>query len=390
MNAPRRLPLLETTIALAAFVVLVVLSVARENGQPGAQGDTFSSFDTRSGGYRAWYELLAREGITVERFERRPAFLEGSVATLISAEPLEFVLETSGAPGLTPADAEALERWTRGGGRLVLLGNGDLSSLIAGDVRLAHWVREVRTVRLAFVSPSLRAFGVERLGAAGSRRLLLNGRVQPLVADRHGALVVRVPYGKGEVIQVADQSIFTNATIATPDRARLAFALAAMQPLRTGTIAFDESRHGYFVPEHWWAVMPAPLMWSLALTCLAVAIAVIGGAIRLGPALSPPTRREPTSSEYIDALAELYARAHATRKAIGDAYASARLAATRALDLASDAADREIGARLPEPANAEFAELGSLARGGAADSATLVRSVTLAYRIRREMERGGV
>ena len=119
----RRFPLAELLIAAAAFGLLVAISVQREARKSEAAFDTFSTYDYRSGGYRAWYELLERLGWSTPAIERYPVFLDDSVATLIAADPLPF----TGGGTVSEANAVALARWVRGGGRLNLLGHGPLS-----------------------------------------------------------------------------------------------------------------------------------------------------------------------------------------------------------------------------------------------------------------------
>jgi hypothetical protein len=83
LAALRRLPKLETAILVIAVAVLVWLAVATAKQQQAGPGiDSFSSYDSASGGYRAFYQLLGKLGVRVDRFERRPAFLDKGIDTL--------------------------------------------------------------------------------------------------------------------------------------------------------------------------------------------------------------------------------------------------------------------------------------------------------------------
>ena len=246
----------------ASFVLLVlagIVLVAVLNGRaPAAGSDTFASTDYRSGGYAAWYELLRREGVAVERFEGRPANLDASIDTLIAATPVV----PAGADARRPADIAALARWVRDGGRLIALGNG---------------------------RP-------------------LGGAVGRLIA-------VRTPYGRGEIVAVADPHLFDNSLLATADNARLAFALA--RPRRAGgMVAFDEALHGAIVDRRWWQAIDVPQRVALGGIALAVLIALAGGALRLGPAVTLRVAREPASDEFVAAVAALYARTRSRRAAL--------------------------------------------------------------------------
>jgi hypothetical protein len=225
---------------------------------PGADGrDTFSSSDYRSGGYAAWYELLNREGVAVERFEHRSADLDGSIDTLIAATPLGGAVDARG-----PADRDALARWVRSGGRLIALGE-----------------------RRPFAG-------------RGPRRTGLS-----------------TPYGRGQVVVIADPHPFDNALIARADNARIAYVL--VKPRHAGGIvAFDEGLHGALVDRRWWDVIDVPQRVALGGIALAVLAALAGSMLRLGPAVTLRVAREPASDEFIAAVAALYERTKSRRAAI--------------------------------------------------------------------------
>jgi hypothetical protein len=273
-----------TDVVLAALVLAgVVLTAFLQAAPQAAASDTFASTDYRSGGYAAWYELLRREGIAVERFEQRPADLDAAVDTLIAASPLV----ASGTAVRGPADRDALARWVYGGGRLIALGADD------------------------------------PLGGSGPR---LRG--------------LSTPYGRGEIVAVRDPHPFDNALLARAGNARLAYALA--KPRRAGGIvAFDEALHGTLVDRRWWNVLAPAQRVALGGIALAVLAALAGSALRLGPAVRLRVEREPASDEFVAAVAALYERtksrraalallAHGARNAGGEAGTRLRLLAERA------------------------------------------------------------
>jgi hypothetical protein len=281
MRDPRRVRSSDGILAL--LVLAGILVVALLNGRPPAGGtDTFASTDYRSGGYAAWYELLQREGVAVERFERRPANLNASIDTLIAAAPVV----PAGADARRPADLAALARWVRGGGRLITLGDG-----------------------------------------------------KPLAGEGPRLVALRTPYGRGEIVSVPDPHGFDNALITKADNARLAYAL--VQPRRAGGIvAFDEALHGVIVDRRWWQVIDVPQRVALGGIALAVLIALAGSALRLGPAVTLRVAREPASDEFVAAVAALYERTKSRRAALallamgarhasGDAATQLRLLAER-------------------------------------------------------------
>ena len=297
--------------ALAVAGLTLVALLTKPPPEPAL--DTYSVTDARSGGYAAWEELLQREGVAVERFERRPVELDGTIDTLIDAYgvgPLPDDIRLD-------ADTRALAGWVRAGGRLLLLGRN--AATAAQETQLLKRPAE-RSTTLA--GPPLRAlpFGgaVQRLMTFSPERFVRpNGaaRTRTLLADRGGALIVRVGLGRGAILYVSDPRLFANAALARDDNARLAYLLA--RPRQPGRIvAFDEALHGALVERGWFGVLSVPVRVALAGVVLTILIALAGGALRLGPPVTLRAAREPASDEFIAAVAALYRRAHARRDAI--------------------------------------------------------------------------
>jgi hypothetical protein len=273
--------------------------------------DTYSAADVRSGGYAAWEELLQREGVAVEHFERRPVELDGTIDTLIDAygvAPLPDDIRLD-------ADTRALADWVRAGGRLLLLGRDDAlakqeRTLLKrpGERRATETGLPLRAPAFAGAVGRLTTFSAERYGA-GPRG------ARALIGDRGGSLIVRVPLGRGAIVYVSDPRIFANGALARDDNARLAYLLA--RPRRPGRIvAFDEALHGAFIERGWLSTLSVPVRVALAGAVLAILIGLAGGALRLGPPVTLRAAREPASDEFIAAVAALYRRAHARRDAI--------------------------------------------------------------------------
>jgi hypothetical protein len=269
IDALRRLRRGELLLGVLVFSALVAVAILGTKNDETAT-DTYSTSDFRSGGYAAFFTLLQREGVAVVPFEQRPAELDASVDTLIVAYP----------PGGAATDARlapdraALRRWVRAGGRLIALGTAD---------------------PLAAIAP--------RTSAAS---------LPPGV----GAHALRTSHvGRGQVVIAGDPRRFDNARLANAGNARAAYALA--QPRRPGGIvAFDETLHGTLIDRTWWQAMDAPQRVALGGIVLAILVALAGGALRLGPAVTLRAAREPASDEFVAAIAALYARSNARRAAI--------------------------------------------------------------------------
>jgi hypothetical protein len=395
----RRLPFGELIFIALLVGALATLTALREQRPQRPAYDTYSSYDAAGGGYRAWDALLARLGIAVARFEERPAFLDRSIDTLIVSEP---------APGAregehTRADDDALADWVRAGGRLVLLGDDRFferdkearrSKQRAGKPPPTATEQPKRTspARTAApierdvteIVPEWRAAGIGRLVTAVDDRFSPRPGERVLARDALGALALRYAYGKGEVLAVADRTLFTNRRIASADHARLAYLLGT--PRAAGArVSFDESIHGFVAPEHWWAIVPRPFLVAVVLVLAVLAIALLGAAIRLGPPVSAEPPREPNSAEFIDSLAALLARGGATGKALRDTFHETRRVLAAALDVAADAPPERLAARIERAdLRGNFLELAKLSEAGNVSPASLVRGAVLAYHLRKE------
>ncbi len=377
--ALRRIPRLEGSLLVLAVALLVGLQVLDSKAMRAPVVDSYSSFDAASGGYRAFYELLQREGVRVDRFEQRPALLPPG-GTLIYAEPLPF---DPSQGTVSDSDVAALEDWVRAGGTLLYLGHDDAAAH-AGILHLPHscasacWGRRPAKP----VAPP----GVGRVELSSKLRWrIARGQVIRL-ADRRGAVAVTYAFGHGRVTAVIDETPFTNLALARGDHARLAYALVTQSGVAPDAPAFfDEAVHGHIVPLHWWAIVPRPFLIALAVAGIALFVAFAGAAVRFGPPLLPAPRDDRTSADFIDALSSLLARGGAVRKALLDAGASATRVVARGLGLDDGASNEQIGARIENAElRAAFFEMQTVVANGFPDEKTLVRGVALAQRLRKE------
>jgi hypothetical protein len=334
--------------ALALLALLAVSLLGDRTERPAAA--TRSSADFSFGGYRAWYELLGREGVHVERFRRHhDALAESGIDTLVVAFPAEPMGHFWSA-----AERDALRAWVRAGGRLVDIGL--TPSAGKEDAEGESVFLETRgDDRGPLRGPWAQL--VQAVPARGAERLIARPRshVERLLADRRGPLVVRYRYGRGEVVGIANAAFFENRTLGRGDDARLAYLVA--RPGRAGgTVAFDEAIRGDVVEKPWYQALTAPELVALALAALAGLLWLAYGIIPLGPAVRLRAPREPTSEEFVDAVAALYGRAkardHARDALLRDARRSleraprtteylalaARVSAAQTEPLASDAA----------------------------------------------------
>jgi hypothetical protein len=344
-------------IVLAVALVTTIVVALAAGGPPDEQLDTYSASDYRSGGYAAWRELLLREGVRAAAFDRRPTELDRRIDTLVVAYPPP-------APQWVPrtaAEDAALVDWVRAGGRAIVLGAG------TPDLEGERSPLKVPALAPRLGGGELRGpFAPEVARLEGSGRLRYTGRDDALLADEGGALVIRRRLGAGTVAFVAAPELFTNRNLGRADNARLAYLLA--RPRRAGgVVAFDEAIHGTVVDRTWWEVLALPDRIALVGALFAGALLLVGGALRLAPPVPMTPPREPTSVEYLDALAALYARAHLREHALEVLFAS----------LPPTARD--------SPAATQFSETTA---GGFVGDARLVAGARLAHTLREEHHDG--
>jgi hypothetical protein len=400
----------EVVIALAVLTIFVLLGWFdyRRQQASAERFDTFSSYDFQRGGYRAWYDLLTREGIHVTRYQRRPAYLTDSISTLVIANNV-FDAALRGEVGQSlgvygDADFDALKTWISKGGRLVWLVD-QATAETTPDQHATLALRKLlsRGAESKIGLPSVAKNGPEKDAAvsivespltAGVRELSGNSRlrlpfdanpgVTPLIADHAGGVVGWYKLGKGSIVVVTDETLFENSRLGKADNARLAYNLVA-QGLQPGdTVAFDEWSHGYQSGDTWWTIMPVTLQIALSIAGGALLLLLLGATWRFGPAVRTPENNERTSEEYLVSMAALLDRGGARRKAIADLAQIALRIAARSVGLSdstpastiatrmrrSDAGDRrahdlltlERLAGYQQPTNAELVQAARLSR----------------------------
>ena len=370
----------DVIVAAVAVAALVAVSLLGDHGEKPAAA-TRSSADYSFGGYRAWYELLAREGVRVEPFRRHhDALAQSGIDTLIVAFP---------APPL-PTDWDAAERdalraWVRGGGRMIDIGLTPPAG--KDDAKGEKVMLDERRADNGSLSGAF-ARWVAALPARGTERLVPLPKVRDvatLLRDRAGPLVVRYRYGRGEVIGVASAEPFENRALARGDAARLAYLVG--RPGRSGgVVAFDEAVRGDVVEKPWYRALTAAELVALALAGLAGLLWLLYGIVPLGPAVRLRPPREPTSQEFVDAVAALYERARARDHAAEALLRDARRSLERAPRTAENKALAErvrFAEMEPLTDDAGLVAVAQLARTARENDTTMVMDRAPSTRARR-------
>ncbi|HEY4440499.1 MAG TPA: DUF4350 domain-containing protein [Candidatus Elarobacter sp.] len=360
----------DTLVAAAAVALIAIVAVLTAKPAEAPKYATHDSTDFSFGGYRAWYELLRREGVRVARFSRHHDTLpDARIDTLVMSFP-----EPPGPSYWDQSERDAVQLWIRGGGRLIDVGltpstgrHEDLSheSVLAKEVTPSNGPLSGPWVSL-----------ISRLYRRGPYRIVpqKGHRVDVLLRDRAGVLVARYRVGAGDVVTIASGALFENRALESGDAARL--AVLAAQPRHTGgVVAFDEAIRGDLQVKPWTSALDVPERVGLAVLAFAGLLWLAYGAFGLGPRVRLRAPREPTSREFLDAIAALYRRARAREHARDALVAEAR----RNLE------------RLPRtaPNLALGAQVTAAAEEPVPDDATLVSVARLARTAREETIRAG-
>jgi hypothetical protein len=318
-------------LVLAALALVALVAVSLLGRQPETpKGATRASTDFNGGGYHAWYDLMAREGVHVARFRRHhDALANSGIDTLVMAFPEQGSFWNA-------AELDALRGWVRGGGRLVDIGLTPSTSHDSDKDEVA-FLEEHRTSSSALHGSWTNL--VSRLPERGADRLVPapHKKFETLIGDKAGALAIRHRYGRGEVIGLASAAMFENRALERGDAARLAY-LAARPGKPNGIVAFDEAVRYDVVEKPWYRALDAPELVALALAGLAGLLWLLYGIVPLGPPVRLRAPREPTSDEFVDAVAALYQRARARDHARDALVADARRSLERAPRTAANVA----------------------------------------------------
>jgi hypothetical protein len=326
-------------LAAGGVFVLLIAAAVVFSGDTGNKAGTPSTYSTASGGAKAAYLVLARAGYKVERWEMPLDQLPRAVGkTLVLAEPIE-------AP--TREEKDQLKEFLFEGGHVIATG------MFAGT-----FLPENESVPDVFgggtwktasaLSPSAITRAAPEIVLAPQARWTAYSAAYPLYGDGERTLVVKYPYGRGEVLWWASATPLTNAGL--KEQGNLEFLLACMGGAKDGAgrngILWDEYIHGYR-PTLASSIAHSPVKWlvlQLALLGLAVLLTF---SRRSGPIFKPAAVVRLSPIEFVETLGGLYEHAGTASVAVDICYQRFRYWLTRRLGVASSisVSDLEVAVR---------------------------------------------
>jgi Domain of unknown function (DUF4350) len=274
--------------AVGVVLAFVALGLIADAFAPAPAGPPGSSYATSPAGVAAWAELLTRSGHPVLQLRRS---LDDAVL------PPESTVVVLGADSASRAAGRNLDRFVRGGGRLVIGGGNTAATLPALLPNPPGWT-DSGSIFVRRVASLPEVAGVTVVRAAGDGAWTsVTGTVA--LSGARGPALLAVNVGRGQIDLLADATPVENRLLASADNAQLALNLAG--PPATPVI-FAEAIHGYgeatglaAIPTRWWVVF--------ALLCLAWAAWALARGRRIGPAEQPVPEPTPPRSAYVEALA---------------------------------------------------------------------------------------
>jgi uncharacterized protein DUF4350 len=288
--------------AVAAIVGLnVALALIHQFSGGTPSGPASSSYSTSAKGAAAYASLLGRAGHSVDRLRQPPGDSH--------LDPADTVVVLD-APGVSDEDAQALRRFVRAGGRLVI--GGPAGVWLRRVVPAGPTWSPVGPGALRTLAPAPELARVRRVDAPGDGSWI-RGSALPLLGERDRSLLaVASPAGGGRVLLLANAAPLQNRLLGQADNAALALALAG--PKKRGVV-FLEGYHGYgpasglaAIPVRWWI--------GFGLLGLAVLTLMVASGRRFGPPQAVERDLAPPRREYVESLAGVLARSQPREAAV--------------------------------------------------------------------------
>ena len=339
-------------IAIGAAVLLSIAAAVIGTSEQ-VESPVPSSYSSALGGAKAPYLLLEEMHYRVERWTASPTELANvqEPATLILAVPTQAA---------SPEEKEALQAFLERGGRVLAV--GDLAATMLGSSRARPGMMNFEWKIYPRVVPTALTRNAPKIAmAASSYWQSRNGEDLVHYSEGGEDVVVSYPVGKGEVIWWAGATPLTNNGIA--EQGNLALFLNSVGAPGERRVLWDEYFHeggGHTVVG---SIVSSPIKWALLQLAVLGMLVLFTYSRRHGPIFVPTPQARLSPLEFVDALAQLYHRAHATNVSLEVAYNRFRSEAAPRLGLPRNCTARQLAAAYQERFGKHEPDLGvTLAR----------------------------
>lgn len=307
----------------AIVFVLLIAGAVVFGGDAGQRQDAPSSYSTASGGAKAAYLLLSESGYNVRRWERPLTDLpKNADTTVILADPLE-------AP--TREERESIKSFLSEGGRIIATGMFS-GTFLPENESVPDELLGMTLKKASAVSPSPITRAAPEITIAPQSRWPSYSAAYSLYGDGDEIVVVKYPYGRGEVLWWAAATPLTNAGL--KEHGNLEFLLASVGDTKA-PILWDEYVHGYRETLES-SLAHSPLKW------LFLQLAILGLAVlatfsrRSGPISAAVTDVRLSPLEFVKTLGGLYENAGTASVAVDICYQRFRYWLTRRVGVANN------------------------------------------------------
>jgi hypothetical protein len=292
-----------------------------------------SSYSSASGGAKAAYLLLSDTGYKVRRWERPLNELPAAATkTLILAEPDE-------AP--TREERDKLKAFISEGGHVIATGMFAGTFLPEND-SLPDVFSGVTWKTASALSPSQITRAAPQIVIAPHAHWKDFSAAYPLYGDGDHTLVVKYPFGRGEVLWWASATPLTNAGL--KEQGNLEFFLACLGDPKN-EILWDEYIHGYRQTLAA-SIAHSSTKWLL-LQLVLLALAVVATfSRRSGPTCVPTAEVRLSPIEFVETLGGLYERAGTASIVVDICYRRFRYWLTRRLGVAGNTSTEELASAI--------------------------------------------
>jgi Domain of unknown function (DUF4350) len=318
------------------FLVLVVSALVFHTGERG-QAEYPSTYSSASSGAKAAYLLLTDAGYKVKRWEQPLSELPQATAktfTLVLAEPDE-------APTLE--ERERLKGFIFAGGHVIATGMFS-GTFLPENESVPDLLSGMTWKTASSLSPSGITRAAPHIELAPHAYWQSFSSAYPLYGVGDRTVVVKYPFGRGEVLWWASATPLTNAGLKESGNMELFLACLGGQK---NEILWDEYIHGYRQTLAG-SIAHSPVKWLFAQLVL-LALAVIATfSRRSGPTCMPTTEVRLSPIEFVQTLGGLYERAGTASIVIDICYRRFRYWLTRRLGVAGNTSAEELSSAISD------------------------------------------
>ena len=304
-----------------------------------------STFSSKRSGYMMFRNFAKLVGADMRTLERP---MSDTLSQLNDASQLwliapEHTYSETGfhldGPMIEPRDEDALADWVLDGGTLIVapsylypqilepllnsVGYDIINLYPRGDYRegekltltaagRGELLRDVRKVE-SYLNESQGSGSIFRFSGPRSD-------AEVLLEDEYGPAVILQYLGRGKIILIADQYIFSNFLLAAKESSRsydnAQFAANILADAGQGLILFDEYYHEHPSRLTFTDVLSTKAGHGLAFLLLVAGLALYSAGRRFGAVLPPPPPGRRSPAEYVVSMGLLFRRAAATGLAL--------------------------------------------------------------------------